>query len=173
MSATIRVMTHLIVAMIAFASLVFTPPKEWKPVAVSSSMRVAQFALPKAAGDPQDGELVVYYFGGSGGSVEANIERWVGQMRQPDGRPSTAVMKRATRTINGLKVTTVDVSGTYVAEIMPGSAEHHNNPGFRLRAAVIETIDGPYFVKLTGPAKTIAANDEQFEAYLSSVKYTK
>jgi hypothetical protein len=155
------------------ASLTYTAPPAWKPVATTSPMRVAQFALPRASGDGEDGELVVYYFGGSGGSVEANIDRWVGQMQQPDGRPSSAVMKRESRTINGLKMTLVDVSGTYVAEMMPGSTQHHNNPAFRLRAAVIETSNGPYFVKLTGPAKTIAANEKQFEAFLSSVKFQK
>lgn len=154
------------------AGLTFTAPPEWKPVATSSSMRVAQYALPKAAGDAQDAELVVYYFGGSGGTVEANIERWVGQMQQPDGRPSSTVSKRESRTINGLKVTTIDVTGTYVAEMSPGSGQLHNGPGFRLRAAVIETANGPYFVKLTGPMKTIAAFDKQFEAFLSSVKFT-
>src|SRR5262245_26869455 len=104
-----------VLALISFtslfaASLTFTAPAEWKTVATSSSMRVAQYALPHVAGDQQDGELVVYFFGGQGGTVEANIERWVGQMQQPDGRPSSAVMKRDSRAINGLKVTTVDVA---------------------------------------------------------------
>jgi len=154
------------------AGLTYTAPAGWKAVATSSSMRVAQFALPHAAGDSEDGELVVYYFGGSGGTVEANIDRWVGQMQQPDGRPSSAVMQRQSRTINGLKVTLVDVTGTYVAEMMPGSAQRHNSPGFRLRAAVIETANGPYFVKLTGPSKTIAAFDKQYESFLSSIRFT-
>jgi hypothetical protein len=155
------------------AGLTYTAPPLWKQVTTSSSMRVAQFALPRVSGDGEDGELVVYYFGGTGGSVDANIERWVGQMQQPDGRPSSAVMKRESRTVNGLKLTLVDVSGTYVAETMPGSAQRHNSPGFRLRAAVIETADGPYFIKLTGPSKTISANDQAFEAFLSSVKFQK
>lgn len=153
--------------------LTFTAPTEWKAVATSSSMRVAQFALPRAAGDAADGELVVYYFGGSGGSVDANIERWIGQMEQPDKRPSSAVARRDARTINGLKVTLVDVSGTYVAEMSPGSGQLHNNPGYRLRAAVIETSNGPYFIKLTGPAKTIAAFEKQYEAFLSSVTFQR
>ena len=74
--------------------------------------------------------------------------------------------------INGLKVTLIDVPGTYVAEMTPGSTERHNSPNFHLRAAVIETLNGPYFIKLTGPAKTVAASDKQFEAFLSSVKFT-
>jgi hypothetical protein len=153
------------------AGLTFTPPAEWKPVATSSSMRVAQFALPRAAGDTQDGELVVYYFGGQGGSLEANIERWIGQMQQPDGRPGT--VKRDSRTINGLKVTLVDLTGTYVAEMTPGSGQLHNSPGFRMRAGYVETANGPYFIKLVGPAKTIGAHEKQFETFLSSVKFTK
>jgi hypothetical protein len=154
------------------AGLTFTAPAGWKPVATSSSMRVAQYALPRATGDTADAELVVYYFGGSGGTVEANIARWVGQMQQPDGRPSSAVMKRQSRTVNGMKVTLVDVPGTYIAEVTPGSAERHNSPNFHLRAAVIETSNGPYFIKLTGPAKTIAASDKSFESFLASVKFT-
>ena len=167
-------MALLVTAILAFvAGLTFLPPADWKPVATSSSMRVAQFALPKAAGDSQDGELVVYFFGGQGGSVDANIDRWVGQMQQPDGRPSSAVVKRESRTINGLKVTLVDLSGTYVAEMSPGSNQLHTNPGFRLRAGVIETANGPYFIKLVGPARTIGAHEKQFAAFLSSVTFTR
>jgi hypothetical protein len=156
---------------VSLASLTFAAPAGWKPVVTSSSMRVAQFALPRAAGDPADAELVVSYFGGSGGTVEANIERWLGQMHQPDGKPSSAVAKRESRTVNGLKVTLVDVSGTYIAEMTPGAKERHNSPNFRLRAAVIETPNGPHFIKLTGPAKTIAASEKAFEAFLASLKF--
>ena len=77
---------------------------------------------------------------------------------------------RKTQTINGLNVTMVDVSGTYVAEVRPGAAEHYNKPGFRLRAAVVETPRGPYYIKLTGPAKTVAAADADYMALLTSLK---
>ena len=53
----------------------------------------------------------------------------------------------------------------------PGAKERHNSPNFRLRAAVIETPNGPYFIKLTGPAKTIAAAEKAFEQFLASLKY--
>jgi hypothetical protein len=134
-------------------------------------MRVAQFVIPRVAGDAADAELVIYYFGGSGGGVDANIDRWIGQMQQPDGAPSATRAKRSTRTINGLKVSLVDVSGTYVAETTPGSAQRHNNPNFRLRAAVIETANGPYFIKLTGPARTVSASEADVERFLGSLKY--
>jgi hypothetical protein len=153
------------------AGLAFMTPAGWKPAATSSSMRVAQFVLPRAAGETQDAELVVYYFGGSGGTIDANIDRWLGQMQQPNGQPSGAVATRAKRTVNGLAVTLVDVSGTYIAEMTPGATQRHNSPNFRLRAAVVETPNGPYFIKLTGPAKTVAGHDKAFEQFVASLKY--
>jgi hypothetical protein len=155
------------------AGVTFKAPAGWKSVPSSSSMRVAQFALPRAAGDTVDGELVVYYFGGSGGTIDANIARWIGQMRQADGKPSDKVAKQSKRSLNGLPATLVDVSGTYVAEMTPGSPTRHNSPNFRLRAVVIETPNGPYFIKLVGPASTVAAHEKAFEQFLSSVQYSK
>lgn len=153
------------------AGLTYNTPASWKTVTTSSSMRVAQFVVPRAAGDTQDAEFVVYYFGGAGGSIEANIERWIGQMQQPNGQPSSAAAKRQSLTINGLKVTVVDVPGTYVAEVTPGSPQRHNSANFHLRAAVIETPNGPYFIKLTGPAKTVAASEGAVDAFLKSVRF--
>jgi hypothetical protein len=153
------------------AGLAFTAPQAWRSRPAASAMRVAEFVIPKAAGDPEDAEVIVYFFGGSGGSVDANIDRWIGQMQQPDGSPSTANARRNAQTINGLKVATVDVAGTFVAEVRPGATERLNKPGFRLRAAVIETPRGPYYIKMTGPAKTVAAADADFTAFLGSVRY--
>jgi hypothetical protein len=153
------------------ADLTFSKPPEWTPVKTTSSMRVAQFVVPRTAGDTADGEFVLYFFGGSGGSVEANIDRWIGQMQQPDGRPSSAVANRSSRTVNGMSLTLVDVTGTYVAEVTPGSTERYNSPNFRLRAAVVNTPKGPYFIKLTGPARTVAASERAFEQFVASLKY--
>ncbi|MGQ0735406.1 MAG: hypothetical protein ACT4QD_17355 [Acidobacteriota bacterium] len=151
-------------------TLRFDAPKEWAS-GPSTAMRAAQYSLPRAAGDTEDAELILYYFGGSGGSVESNLERWLGQIEQPDGRSSKAVAKTSTLTANGLKITVLDVSGRYVAEVAPGAPARHNKAGFRLKAAVVETAKGPYFVKLTGPAKTIARWDAAFDLFLRSAAY--
>jgi hypothetical protein len=153
------------------AGLIFTAPDGWVARTPTSSMRVAEYALPRASGDTEDAALAVFYFGGQGGSVQANLDRWMGQMAQPDGRDSRdAARTTQTKTASGLPVTLLDVSGTFVAETMPGSVEHYNKPGFRLRAAVIETADGPYFVKLTGPAATVARWDASFLAFVKSAR---
>lgn len=152
------------------AGLAFTAPPAWTSRPSASTMRVAEFVVSKAPGDSEDAEAIVYFFGGTGGTVDANIDRWIGQMQQPDGSASKDKARREALTINGLKVTTVDLTGTYVAEVRPGATERHNKPGFRLRAAVVETPRGPYYIKMTGPAKTMAAADADFKALLASVR---
>lgn len=152
-------------------TLAFTAPPAWQTRPAASSMRVAEFVVPHADGDTEDAELIVYYFGTGAGTVEANIDRWIGQIQQPDGTATKDKATRATRTVNGLTVTTVDAAGTYVAEMRPGASEHFNKPGFRLRAAVVETPRGPYYVKMTGPVKTMAAAEAAFAAFLGSLHY--
>lgn len=152
-------------------ALTFDPPVEWIAVQVSSPMRVAQFVLPKSAGDAEDAELVVFYFGGAGGSVEANLERWTGQMLQPDGRRSADVATTTTFAVGDLAVTTLDVPGTYAAEVRPGSGMRFHKPDFRLKAAVVETPAGPYFFRITGPAGTVEAWDARWVSLLESVRF--
>ncbi|HJZ79561.1 MAG TPA: hypothetical protein VKD91_04425 [Pyrinomonadaceae bacterium] len=150
----------------------FKAPDGWVTEKASSTMRVAQYKLPKSEGDKDDGSLVLYYFGSNqGGSPQANIDRWISQMQQPDGSSSKDKAKTETLTVNGLKVTTVDVTGTYTAEMAPGSGTFHNDDNYRLRAAVIETPKGNYYVKLAGPAKTIAKWDQEYNNYLKSFEF--
>lgn len=150
------------------SSLKFTVPAGWVEEERTSSMRVAQYRLPKAAPDTEDASLVLYYFGqGQGGSATANVERWVSQMKQAEGSSP----KQEGWEVNGLKVTTVDVSGTYVAETAPGSGTFHNKPGYRLRAAVVETPSGSYYVKLVGPEKTVTQWNESFLSYIKSFEF--
>ena len=59
-------------------------PEEWERTPVSSQMRKDQMILPGIEGGPA-GELAVFFFPGTGGSVQANLDRWYGQFTQPDG----------------------------------------------------------------------------------------
>ena len=150
----------------------FKAPAEWTVEKPSSTMRLAQYKLPKAEGDGEDASLVLYFFGSNqGGSVQANLERWISQIEQPDGSSSQAKAKTETLTINQLKVSTIDLTGTYVAETAPGSSVRHNNPNYRLRAAVIETPKGAHYVKLVGPAKTVGRWEKSFNSYLQSFEF--
>lgn len=148
------------------------PPEGWVSERPSSSMRVSQYQLPAADGDKEAASLVVYYFGpGQGGSVNANLDRWIGQMQSPDGSQSKANAKTETTSVNGMKVTLLDVAGTYAGGDMGGGGAGQSKPNFRMRAGVIETPKGAYFIKLVGPEKTVARWDQAFQEFVRSAEF--
>lgn len=153
------------------AGVHWTAPAGWKAEA-PQPMRAATYTIMAVPGDKANAECGVYFFGaGQGGSVEANMERWKGQFRGADGKP--AVAKVAKRTISrGITITTIDTSGDYSGLGGPLSSGH-SVPGYRLLGAVVEAPGGNVFVKFTGPAKTIAANQAKFEQLLSSFQPDK
>jgi hypothetical protein len=135
-------------------------------------MRAATYSVPAKDGDSVSAECVVYFFGsGQGGSVEANLDRWKGQIVGPDGKAADA--KNAKRTIHGLPVTTIDSSGDYTGMGGPMATSKSVLPNYRLLGAIVEGPDGNVFIKFTGPAKTIAAHQSEFEQLLNSFEKEK
>lgn len=152
------------------ARLRFAAPASWTRVPAPSDFRAAQWKIPRAADDKEDGTLVLYYFGaGKGGGVEENLDRWYGQFTQPDSRPSRDAAVITVKTVNGLRVTAVDLSGTYQGMGM-GGAKDAAKPGYRMLAAVVEGEGGPWFWKAIGPEATIAAAKSGFDAMLASLE---
>lgn len=150
--------------------LSWTAPPEWKSQG-PRPMRAATYVIPAATGDSEDGECAVYFFGpGQGGSVDANIKRWIGQFQAPDGGPAGELAKKSAQAINGIEVTIVDVSGTYLFKPAPMSPNVTPKPGFRMLAAIAEGPRGPVFFKLTAPKKTADAAEASFQKMLQSLK---
>ncbi|HEX7702947.1 MAG TPA: hypothetical protein VF403_19550 [Kofleriaceae bacterium] len=143
-------------------------PKAWVTKPTTSAMRVTSFTIPGAAGEA---ELVVYYFGeGGAGSADANIERWLGQLTQPDGRPTRDVATIEHAQVAGQEMTVVSVSGHYHAAAMPGSDEIVDKVDQALLAAIVMSPHGPYFFKLLGPKATVDAQAAAFRAALTSLQ---
>jgi hypothetical protein len=173
-----RVATVFLAAMIAasplaaesVSGLTWTPPSAWKAEG-PRPMRAASYAIPAASGDSEGGECVVYYFGpGQGGGVEANIDRWVAQFQAPDGGPAGKLAKRADKTVNGIRVTTLDLTGTYLFKPFPMAPKATPKPGYRMLAAIVEGSDAPVFFKLTAPKKTADAAEADFWKMIESLK---
>jgi hypothetical protein len=131
-------------------------------------MRVAQYVVPRAPGDREDGECVVTTFGpGQGGTVEANVERWVRQF-QPD---EVSKADRAARDVAGMHVTTVEVDGTYRGMGAPNTpAPPEAKRRHRMIGAVVESPGGMWFFKLTGPDATVKAARSSFSWMIDSLK---
>ncbi len=153
------------------AGVSWTAPASWKTEG-PRPMRAATYSIPTAAGDQGVAECVVNYFGpGQGGGVDANVERWKGQVLGTDGKPAQAKVTK--RTVRGVPITVVDASGTYTGMGGPMMAGAKPVSGYRLLGAIAEGPGGHVFFKLTGPAKTIAAQEKQFEQLLSSIQPDK
>ena len=153
------------------AGIRWTTPSGWKAEA-ARPMRAATYSITPVAGDRGVAECVVNYFGpGQGGGVEANLERWKGQVLGSDGKPAPATV--AKRTVRGVPIVVVDSSGTYTGMGGPMVAAAKPVPGYRLLGAIAEGPGGAVFFKFTGPAKTVAAHEKNFDQLLGSIQIDK
>ncbi len=146
--------------------LEFQMPEGWVREQPSSAMRHSQYLLP---GGETGGDAELAVFTNIGGSVRQNVDRWINQFTIEDGRPANEAAEVVTREIHGFRVTLVDVSGSYNAAMGPMAAGGgESRPGYRMLAAVIETPQAPWFLKLTGPRETVARWESSFEEFVES-----
>ena len=144
------------------AGVKWTAPAAWKAQA-ERPMRVATYEIPAAPGS-EPGECGVFYFGqGQGGGIEENLDRWAQQF-EGAGTP-----KKSEKTVHGLKVYTIDVSGTYLAPGGPMMKSSGKKPGYRLLGAIVEGPQGNVFFKSVGPAATMAKAQADFDSLVASV----
>ena len=141
----------------------FKRPATWEWVEVASSMRKAQLKVS----DPKitdSAEVVFFHFGPSdGGGVQANVERWYGQFKEPKASINAKIEKV---TVGGTEVTYVSAEGTYLSG-MPGAARAEK-AGYALRGAIVAGKQGSVFVKMTGPAALVKSADKDFKMLVES-----
>lgn len=154
----------------ASSPLTFKTPDGWVEEKPTSSSRQMQFRLPRVKEDKEDAQLVVSYFPGGGGTPQANVDRWIGQFTTQDGKPASDKARTTHKDINGMHVTVVDVSGTYFNSMGPMQGSMEPKPGFRMLGAIAEAESGPWFIKLTGPERTVAHWEPGFHQFLASMK---
>jgi hypothetical protein len=149
-------------------------PESWKKQTPSNKLRTCQFAVPKAEGDKEDAELVVFFFGkGGGGSNEDNIKRWKGQFVAPEGKTMDEATKIEKFKVGKVAdVVYVDMHGTYKYKNPPfdPNAKEVRKEGFRRIGVIFDTDEGPYFITLTGPAKTMEKSKESFDGWIKAFK---
>jgi hypothetical protein len=147
----------------AAGGVLWNVPARWT-TGTGSSMRVATYAVPGAKG-AEAGECAVFFFAsGQGGSIDANVERWSKQFE------TTPAPQRSAATVAGLKVTRVQLAGTYLAPGGPMMQSTGKRPGTRLVGAIVEAPEGNVFFKLTGPAATVGAAQAEFDALVASLR---
>jgi hypothetical protein len=147
------------------AGVRWSVPARWT-VLPQRAMRVATYAIPGPKG-AEAGECGVFHFGeGRGGGVEENTARWSSQF---EGEPAP---KKGERTINGIRVHLVEISGTYLAPGGPMMQSQGRKPGYRLLGAIAKAPEGLVFFKCTGPGATMGAARGDFDRMVSSLART-
>lgn len=142
-------------------------PEAWSESEPSSSMRVAEYRLPGNSGG-NSATLAVFYFGAdAGGSVQANIDRWIGQFEVSGEKSAGEQADVRRKKVGGMTVHTVTLSGTYNPGMGMGGGGGAKE-GQRLRGTIVESPEGPVFFKAVGPEATIEAHDEAFRSLVQS-----
>ncbi|MCC6683229.1 MAG: hypothetical protein IT445_20220 [Phycisphaeraceae bacterium] len=127
--------------------LTWTLPKDWRLVPQTSAMRIATFEVGE--GDAKL-TITITSFPGDVGGLLANINRWRGQVQLP-----------AVESLEQQPMQSFDLAGRAVHVVsLPG-----------MTAAMIEEPDRCWFVKMTGPAEAVTAQQEPFTQFVGSLKW--
>ena len=138
-------------------------PGEWRRLAPSNTMRLAEFEVPGVGDGAGAGNLAI--FKGNYGTVDANVDRWVGQFTERQGDFRRWQLELADG--SGHMATMVDVSGTFGGG-MGGSTQTNQ----RMLGAIVEGGGGGqyYYLKLVGPKPTIDHWADGFQSFVNGVQ---
>lgn len=97
-----------------------------------------------------------------GGGIDANLSRWIQQMRQePGDSPEESVM-----TIDGVEAKMIDVRGIYNSRV--GNQTVAKNS--RLIGLALPIRPREFYVRLVGPRDAVAGYYEDFRAFLKTAE---
>jgi len=130
--------------------LKWTAPAGWE-AKTRSAMRKGSYRVKAAGGE---GDVSVTAFPGATGGLEANLNRWRGQVGLPPLEGAEVVATAEKFSANGLEFTVVDYKGT---------AGH-------MLGAIVPFGANSWFFKLTGPDATVVEAKPAFIEFLHSVK---
>ena len=138
----------------AFDGLKFMVPQSWKEVPLSQfqmGIISAKFEMPDAGPD------VTLTLSRSGGGVDANLDRWKGQVSNKT--------KEETETISvaGVDATLIDMEGRF-----SGGFGREPADGWRMIGVIAPLSDQGYFMKLTGPINQVETIEEDFLTFVKS-----
>ena len=139
--------------------ITWTVPSAWTQGASPSAMRIATYRVPHAPADTEDADVSVTR---AGGTTDANIERWSSQF---DDR---GLDTRTEKDVHGLRVTIVEMNGTYLGSGMTSGAPARR-AGWMLLGAIVEGAGTHYFFKATGPEATVRSARASFVALVDSL----
>lgn len=160
-------------ALIAIDGLQSRTPAEWVEEPATNQMRFKQFRAPAVGKDKENVEIIIFFFGaGQGGSADENVKRWKDFFQPPQGKNIADVAKVESMKVSGVDTTYLDVQGTYLSKFPPfaPNAKTVPKPNYRMLGVVFESKMGPYFIRMIGPADSVAQYKKGFDGWLKAFK---
>lgn len=134
-------------------SVRFDRPDGWNYSRPADGVRAAQLEK-KTGGVPL---LITFtrFPPGSGGSIQANVDRWIAQFLATE-TPAEILKPKGT----ALPLTTVKLAGTMRGGVPGGPAK--DTPASLLLGAILESPDGLVIAKLAGPRAAVGREEKVF-----------
>lgn len=149
---------------VADGELNFIAPGTWKKIQPKFDFFHAEFQIPKVEGDQQDGRIT---FSQVGGSIDANLDRWIGQFTTD----SDDAIKKESKTVEGKTVQLLMLKGTFTDGGGRPFGPKTQRENYQLIGAAIEMESGGnVYIKAYGPGKTMDANRKQIQKLIADMK---
>jgi hypothetical protein len=167
---------------LAEGRFLLTAPEGWLRKKPANNIIEHEFQVPASEGDERPGRMTVM---SAGGTIGANVDRWIGQFSQPDKSSTKDKTKQEKLSVAGQEITLIDISGTY-DDRPPRADRGVERENYRMLAAIvvtkqvekkdgkeIEKKTGNYYVKFVGPSQTVEDHAEGFKKMLEGLKAAK
>jgi hypothetical protein len=141
-----------------YGGLSFEIPSTWREIP-DAPMVDSKFVISTEQGDC---EMTLTTMGGG---LEANLERWVGQIQQEPGDEP----EWTTLSVAGVDSRMVDVRGAFHSNVGPNPGRKEN---WRLIGIAVPQ-DRDFFVKLLGPREAITELQDQLNEFLKTGEANK
>lgn len=152
------------------SGITFTLPAGWKQQTVENPGPMAPkaiFQMPAGESEEDEAGVVrITHYPEMKGKDDMNIDRWLAQVTQLDGKPSTREKaKIETIEAGGAKLTLVDLRGDVKLTM-----REKPRPGYRMIGAIVNHPQGPHFIVAAASIEQMEKAQEQVMAFLKSAK---
>lgn len=138
-------------------------PEGWGEKA-SSRMRLINLSF----GPNAEGECYLTALPGEAGGIPMNVNRWRGQMGlEPLSEEEMSTLPE--KPLLGMAAKFVDFRGDFGGMSLPGAPAAEKKTDYRMLGLIQQQPPFTFFVKMTGPADIVAANEEAFYSFCQSI----
>lgn len=153
---------------LAEGKLVLPAPAGWKQVKARNRIIELEFTVPAKEVDGDSGRFTVMP---SGGSIKANVARWVGQFKNHVPPKEGQVGDVKELEADGMPVHYVDLSGDFQDSPRGPFGPKVEKKDYRMLGAILESKEsGNYFFKLVGPQALVADQVKDFEKMITGIR---